>query len=66
MGPSECPSVRNAFLKYALQDQKEVRRVQVKQVGSSGVKFGQMGSSRVMCGQEGLKGVKWGQVGLGK
>ena len=47
MGPFEYPSVRNAFLKYAMKDQKAVRRVQVEQVGSSGVKLGQLGSIRV-------------------
>ena len=55
--------MHNAFLKYALQDQKAVSRVQVEQVWSSGVKLGQMGSSRVMCDQEGPKAVKRGLVG---
>ena len=42
------------------------RRVQVEQVGSSGVKLGQMGSSRFICDQEGPKAVNWGLVGLGR
>ena len=66
MSLSEYPSVPNAFIKYALQEQKEVRRIQFEKVGSNGVKLGQMGSRRVTCGQEGQKEVKWVQVGLGK
>ena len=45
--------MRNAFLKYALQDQKAVRRVQVEQVGLSGVKLGHVLSRRTKSGQVG-------------
>ena len=53
-------SVRNAFLKYALQVKRQLGYVSLAQLGSVGVNWGQEGPKGVNQGQVGLRGTKNG------